>query len=109
MKPERSLSTVLFTDIVGSTDHASELGDRRWRDVLDRHQAGDNPKSPHKTPGRAEKAPHREAGGAPPDCHEPRAAMRAGPDTSANESTRAAALETITGAGCCKRQVPVWR
>jgi class 3 adenylate cyclase/tetratricopeptide (TPR) repeat protein len=37
MKPERSLFTVLFTDIVGSTDHAAKLGDRRWRDLLGRH------------------------------------------------------------------------
>ena len=34
---ERILATVLFTDIVGSTDRAAELGDRRWRDLLDRH------------------------------------------------------------------------
>jgi class 3 adenylate cyclase len=33
----RVLSTVLFTDIVGSTDRAAELGDRRWRDLLDAH------------------------------------------------------------------------
>jgi pimeloyl-ACP methyl ester carboxylesterase len=36
-EPERMLATVLFTDIVGSTDRARELGDRRWRDLLDRH------------------------------------------------------------------------
>jgi class 3 adenylate cyclase/alpha-beta hydrolase superfamily lysophospholipase len=34
---ERRLATVLFTDIVGSTELASRLGDRRWRDLLDRH------------------------------------------------------------------------
>ncbi|HET6770303.1 MAG TPA: adenylate/guanylate cyclase domain-containing protein, partial [Actinomycetota bacterium] len=34
---DRVLATVLFTDIVGSTEHAAELGDRRWRDLLDRH------------------------------------------------------------------------
>jgi class 3 adenylate cyclase len=34
----RVLSTVLFTDIVGSTGRASELGDRRWRDLLDEHE-----------------------------------------------------------------------
>jgi class 3 adenylate cyclase len=28
---------VLFTDVVGSTDRARELGDRRWRDLLERH------------------------------------------------------------------------
>ena len=34
---DRVLATVLFTDIVGSTEHATELGDRRWRDLLDSH------------------------------------------------------------------------
>ena len=31
------LATVLFTDIVGSTQRAVELGDRRWRDLLEAH------------------------------------------------------------------------
>jgi class 3 adenylate cyclase len=35
---ERVLATVLFTDIVGSTDHAARLGDRGWREVLARHE-----------------------------------------------------------------------
>lgn len=35
--PERALATVLFTDIVDSTTHAARLGDRRWRELLDRH------------------------------------------------------------------------
>jgi class 3 adenylate cyclase len=35
---DRTLATVLFTDIVDSTRKAAELGDRRWRDVLERHQ-----------------------------------------------------------------------
>jgi class 3 adenylate cyclase/alpha-beta hydrolase superfamily lysophospholipase len=34
---DRVLATVLFTDIVGSTQRASELGDRKWRDLLDAH------------------------------------------------------------------------
>ena len=34
---ERVLATVLFTDIVGSTNQAAELGDGAWRDLLDRH------------------------------------------------------------------------
>jgi class 3 adenylate cyclase len=34
---DRVLATVLFTDIVGSTQRAAELGDRRWRDLLDAH------------------------------------------------------------------------
>ena len=33
------LATVLFTDIVGSTDRAIELGDRAWRELLERHHA----------------------------------------------------------------------
>jgi class 3 adenylate cyclase len=33
----RVLATVMFTDIVGSTSKAAELGDRRWADLLDRH------------------------------------------------------------------------
>ena len=37
MKPHRYLVTVLFTDIVGSTEKAAELGDRRWRELLRRH------------------------------------------------------------------------
>jgi class 3 adenylate cyclase len=36
-EPDRVLSTVLFTDIVGSTERAARLGDVRWRDVLQRH------------------------------------------------------------------------
>ncbi len=34
---DRVLATVMFTDIVGSTEHAARLGDERWRDLLDRH------------------------------------------------------------------------
>jgi class 3 adenylate cyclase len=37
--PDRVLATVLFTDIVGSTERAAELGDRRWRALLDEHDA----------------------------------------------------------------------
>jgi pimeloyl-ACP methyl ester carboxylesterase len=36
-QPERVLATVLFTDIVGSTERARALGDRRWRDLVQRH------------------------------------------------------------------------
>jgi class 3 adenylate cyclase len=35
--PDRMLTTLLFTDIVDSTTLAAQLGDRRWRDVLDQH------------------------------------------------------------------------
>ena len=34
---DRVLATVMFTDIVDSTARAAELGDRRWRQLLDRH------------------------------------------------------------------------
>ena len=34
---DRVLSTVLFTDIVGSTEMASDMGDRRWRELLETH------------------------------------------------------------------------
>jgi class 3 adenylate cyclase len=34
---ERVLSTIVFTDIVGSTSRAATLGDDRWRDLLDNH------------------------------------------------------------------------
>src|SRR2546421_1754915 len=37
--PERSLKTVVFTDIVGSTERAREVGGERWRKLLDRHEA----------------------------------------------------------------------
>ena len=36
-QPTRMLATVLFTDIVGSTQRAGELGDRRWRELLNVH------------------------------------------------------------------------
>jgi class 3 adenylate cyclase len=36
---ERILATILVTDIVRSTDRAAELGDHRWRELLDRHDA----------------------------------------------------------------------
>ena len=35
--PDRVLATVLFTDLVGSTARATELGDRKWRDLLEQH------------------------------------------------------------------------
>ena len=38
-EPDRMLATVLFTDIVDSTTKAIELGDRRWRDLLEGHNA----------------------------------------------------------------------
>jgi class 3 adenylate cyclase len=37
-EPDRVLATVMFTDIVGSTERAAELGDARWRNLLAAHQ-----------------------------------------------------------------------
>ena len=37
-RPQRVLTTVLFTDIVGSTELASRMGDRAWRNLLDGHE-----------------------------------------------------------------------
>jgi class 3 adenylate cyclase len=37
VEPTRVLATVLFTDIVGSTVRAEQVGDRRWRALLDTH------------------------------------------------------------------------
>src|SRR5262245_4645736 len=36
-EPDRILTTVLFTDVVGSTERIAELGDAGWRDVVERH------------------------------------------------------------------------
>lgn len=37
--PDRVLATVLFTDVVRSTEHAVELGDKRWSDLLASHHS----------------------------------------------------------------------
>ena len=39
VEPDRLLVTVMFTDIVGATERAAALGDRRWHDLLDSHHA----------------------------------------------------------------------
>lgn len=36
-EPNRVLATILFTDIVGSTERAAALGDRHWRELLEEH------------------------------------------------------------------------
>jgi class 3 adenylate cyclase len=38
-QPQRALLTILFTDIVASTELTAELGDAKWRDLLVRHDA----------------------------------------------------------------------
>ena len=38
-EPDRVLATVLFTDIVSSSERAASLGDRAWRELLERHHA----------------------------------------------------------------------
>lgn len=37
VRSERVLATVLFTDIVGSSEHLARLGDKKWRDLLIEH------------------------------------------------------------------------
>ncbi len=39
VEPDRVLTTVLFTDLVGSTARAAEIGDSAWRELLGRHHA----------------------------------------------------------------------
>jgi pimeloyl-ACP methyl ester carboxylesterase len=39
IEPDRVLATVLFTDIVGSTERLAQVGDRRWRELLGAHHA----------------------------------------------------------------------
>jgi class 3 adenylate cyclase/alpha-beta hydrolase superfamily lysophospholipase len=34
---DRVLATVLFSDIVSSTEHAASIGDKRWKEILDAH------------------------------------------------------------------------
>ncbi len=38
-EPDRVLATVMFTDVVSSTERAAALGDRRWTELLDAHDA----------------------------------------------------------------------
>lgn len=37
VEPDRRLATVLFSDLVGSTERLTEIGDAKWRELLDRH------------------------------------------------------------------------
>jgi class 3 adenylate cyclase len=39
VETDRVLATVLFTDIIGSSEKAASLGDRAWRELLERHHA----------------------------------------------------------------------
>jgi class 3 adenylate cyclase len=39
IRADRTLAAVLFTDIVGSTRHVAAIGDSRWRNLLDGHDA----------------------------------------------------------------------
>src|SRR5437870_8634076 len=47
-------STVLFTDIVGSSERATELGDRRWRELLEAHHAAIRREFEQLAPARSE-------------------------------------------------------
>jgi len=91
-EPERILATVLFTDIVDSTRTAVELGDRRWRDVLERHAADvrealprfpragdqvDGRRLPRRFDGPARRSIARRRSSRPPRRSDPRARWRA--------------------------------
>ena len=39
LEPDRVLATVMFTDMVGSTERAAELGDSRWHELLNDYYA----------------------------------------------------------------------
>ena len=39
LEPDQVLATVMFTDLVGSTERARELGNRRWRELIEQHHA----------------------------------------------------------------------
>jgi DNA-binding SARP family transcriptional activator/pimeloyl-ACP methyl ester carboxylesterase len=39
LEPDRQLATILFTDVVGSTEKAAELGDRAWAELLGRYRS----------------------------------------------------------------------
>ncbi len=43
----RTMTTMLFTDIVKSTELAADVGDRRWREILDRHDQVTNDRVEH--------------------------------------------------------------
>jgi class 3 adenylate cyclase len=36
-EPDRMLATIMLTDIVGSTERVAAMGDRKWKDLLERH------------------------------------------------------------------------
>jgi pimeloyl-ACP methyl ester carboxylesterase len=38
-EPDRVLATIMFVDVVGSTERAAAIGDRRWRDLLEGYRA----------------------------------------------------------------------
>src|SRR5919197_488095 len=42
-RPDRVLATVLFTDVVGSTKRLAEIGDARWRELIDAHHTAVRP------------------------------------------------------------------
>jgi class 3 adenylate cyclase len=94
-EPERVLATVLFTDVVDSTRTAAQLGDRRWREVLETHQrqvraelarfsgrevksTGDGFLATFDGPARAVRCARAIAGAAGPDGLRVRAGLHAG-------------------------------
>ena len=63
-EPDRMLATVMFTDIVDSTQRAADLGDRDWRDLLERHDAAVPARA--RPPPRPRGQAHRATASSPP-------------------------------------------
>ena len=115
---DRMLSTVLFTDIVGSMEKAVELGDAAWKELLDRHyeviqgsSRGSAPRGGHGW-GRCDgdlrragargfmRGSHREICSQP--CIEPRAGVDTGEVELAGTDIRGIAVHM-------ERGLPHWR
>ena len=71
-EPEQILATVLFTDIVGSTERAQELGDHEWRSLLEHHHTTVRRSWPSTAGGRS----IRPATGSSPSFDGPARAIR---------------------------------
>jgi pimeloyl-ACP methyl ester carboxylesterase len=56
--PDRVLATVLFTDIVGSAERASEIGDVEWKRLLERHHVRDSGRGAVTRPERPDRPAH---------------------------------------------------
>ena len=100
--PDHVLATVMFTDIVRSTEHAARLGDRRWHDLIADHDRLMQTRSPTTAGARSEapataRSPHSTGRPARSAAHSPRSRPhRRSMSTSAPGSTRASASSPAT-------------